>query len=199
MNDTLVTPAHRLNGQLSAVLFDGDALVLAEHNAQPYVVMRALVTAMGLDWASQYVKLTDKFGSTVVEITTVAEDGKPRSMVCLPLRKLPGWLYSLNAGKVRPSLRAKVLRYQAECDEVLWRHWTRQAPLHSQHRLSLTEQAGLLKRRAELRKELAACPDALAAADAYVDYLHVSQLLALAAGPIDALTPALRQHLLPGV
>ena len=70
-----IAPTFHLNGQLSMVLFNEDPLVLAEHNAQPYVVMRALVTAMGLDWRSQYVKLMDKFGATVVEITTVGEDG----------------------------------------------------------------------------------------------------------------------------
>lgn len=121
-----------LAGQLVPVAFQGQTLVLADHNGQPYVVMRALVTAMGLDWRSQYVKLTEKFGATVVEITTVAEDGKLRPMTCLPLRKLPGWLYSLNPGKLSADLRPKVRRYQDECDEVLWQHWSRTyVPQHS--------------------------------------------------------------------
>ncbi len=110
-------------GSLIPVVFGDDTLVLADQNGQPYVVMRPLVSAMGLNWASQFVKITDKFGSTVVEIATVAEDGKPRTMICLPLRKLPGWLYSINPGKVAPALRAKIVRFQEECDEVLWRHW----------------------------------------------------------------------------
>lgn len=108
-----------VNAPLTAVTFDTDTLILAEHNHQPYVAMRPLVTAMGLDWRSQYVKLMEKFGSTVVEITTVAEDGKLRGMVCLPLRKLPGWLYSINPGKVSQELRPKIEHYQNECDEVL--------------------------------------------------------------------------------
>ena len=68
-------PVTPLKGHLSSVVFHGDALVLAEHNAQPYVVMKALAVAMGLDWPSQYIKLTGKFGATIVEITTVGEDG----------------------------------------------------------------------------------------------------------------------------
>ena len=55
--------------------------------------MKAIVEGMGLDWKSQYAKLQgSRFGSTMAEITTVAEDGKRRLMSCLPLRKLPGWL-----------------------------------------------------------------------------------------------------------
>jgi hypothetical protein len=79
---------------------------------------------LGLDWKSQPVKLTEKFGSFTVKITTVAEDGKPREMVCLPLRKFPAWVYSVNPGKVAPELREKILRYQEECDDVLWKYWT---------------------------------------------------------------------------
>ena len=109
-----------LSGQLIPVLFGPDTLILVEHNAQPYVVMKPLVLAMGLDWRSQHVKITDKFQATMVEITTVADDGKPRSMICLPLRKLPGWLYSINPGKLAPALRPTVVRYQEESDEVLW-------------------------------------------------------------------------------
>jgi hypothetical protein len=129
----------KLAGQLIPVVFLNQTLVLVDHNGQPYVVMRALVTAMGLDWASQFVKLTQKFGATVVEITTVAEDGRSRAMTCLPLRKLPGWLYSLNPGKLGAALRPKVLRYQDECDEVLWKHWTgTYVPQHSIANVSLS-------------------------------------------------------------
>ncbi|ASJ24296.1 P22_AR_N domain containing protein [Laribacter hongkongensis] len=35
-------------------------------------------------------------------------------MVCLPLRKLPAWLYSINHNKVKPELQDKIVRYQNE-------------------------------------------------------------------------------------
>ena len=194
-----IAPTFHLNGQLSMVLFNEDPLVLAEHNAQPYVVMRAIVTTMGLDWRSQHVKLMDKFGSTVVEITTVAEDGKPRAMVCLPLRKLPGWLYSINPGKLSEALRPKVLQYQQECDEVLWRHWTNQQPPNAGRGLTAAEHNALLKRRAALRRELAACAAHPVALEAYADYLHASALLGMPVGTLQALAPAARQQQLPGV
>jgi hypothetical protein len=197
--DSVRTPAPiALNGHLSAVLFDGDDLVLADHNGQPYVAMKALVAAMGLAWQPQHAKLTERFASTVTIIVMVADDGKLREMVCLPLRKLPGWLYSINPGKISAELRPKVLRYQAECDEVLWRHWTNQQPLNSQRGLTAAEHNGLLKRRAELRRELGACKSEAAALEVYTDYLHASTLLGIHAGGLQALAPGMRQHAVPG-
>jgi hypothetical protein len=42
-------------------------------------------------------------------------------MVCLPLKFIPGWLFGIQAGRVRAELRDKILRYQRECFDVLWR------------------------------------------------------------------------------
>lgn len=110
--------------QLLPVTFYEDTVVLVDHNNEPYVAMKPVVENMGLNWKSQYDKLTAKFGATMVIITTVAEDGKQREMVCLPLRKFPAWLYSITPNKLAPELRVKVVRYQDECDDALWNYWT---------------------------------------------------------------------------
>ena len=39
-----------------------------------------------MSWKSQQRKLTTRFASTVVIMTTVADDGKQRRMLCLPLK-----------------------------------------------------------------------------------------------------------------
>jgi hypothetical protein len=110
--------------RLIDVVYNNDRLVLADQKGDPWVVMRPLVAAMGLNWAGQYQKIAEKFGAVVGEIQTTGGDGKQYSMICLPLRKLPAWLYSVNPEKLAPELREKVIRYQEECDEVLWRHWS---------------------------------------------------------------------------
>lgn len=114
-----------MNAQLMPVPFRGDTVELVYLDSEPYVAMRPIVVNMGLAWNSQFKKIQERYGSTVMEIITVAEDGKPRGMTCLPLRKLAAWLYSISPNKVAPELRAKIVQYQEECDEVLWRHWTK--------------------------------------------------------------------------
>lgn len=106
------------------VPFHGASLFLAKHNDEPYVPMKPVVEGMGLDWKSQHVKISQRFSKGMVEIT-IPSKGGDQLMSCLPLRKLPAWLYSIQPNKVKAEIRDKVIQYQEECDEVLWQYWTK--------------------------------------------------------------------------
>lgn len=110
---------------LITVPFYGNELFVVAHNNEPYTPMKPIVEGMGLDWKSQFTKLKQRFASTVVEITIVANDGKERLMTCLPLRKLFGWLMTISPNKVNPEIRDTVIKYQEECDDVLYNYWTK--------------------------------------------------------------------------
>lgn len=115
--------------ELVQVVFHGDPLYLVTHDGEPYVPMRPVVEGMGLDWASQFRKLMadqDRF-CVVIMTTQIPGDDQRRETVCLPLRRLFGWLMTISPNKVKPALRERIIRYQQECDDVLWRHWTRKA------------------------------------------------------------------------
>ena len=114
-----------MNTQLIPVPFHQDTLVLVDDNGAPFVAMKSIVENMGLAWPVQYRKLSEKFASTITIMVTVGEDGRSRDMVCLPLRKLPAWLYTVNPNKVTPAIAHKVRQYQEECDDVLWEYWTK--------------------------------------------------------------------------
>ena len=103
---------------MMTVPFHGDSLYVVNHNGEPYVPMKPVVEGMGLAWQSQLAKLRRRFASTITEIVMVAEDGKRRNMVSLPLRKLAGWLQTISPNKVNPKIRDKVIQYQEECDDV---------------------------------------------------------------------------------
>jgi len=110
---------------LLPVAFHGDTLYLVEHNGEPFAPAKPICEAIGLDWSAQFTKLKSadhRWGSE--DVLAVANDGKQRSMICLPVRKLSAWLYSITPAKVAPELRAKIEAYQAECDDALWRYWT---------------------------------------------------------------------------
>lgn len=114
------------------VSFHNDELLIVEYNGQPYTPMKPIVDAMGLDWKSQYRKLTAGYGQNdhtpnrwgVVKIT-IPTLGDMQEAICLPLRKLFGWFNSISPNKVKPELRDKVIMYQTECDDVLWEYWTK--------------------------------------------------------------------------
>ena len=114
---------------LSPVTFHGDTIYAFEHNGEPYAPVRPIVENMGLDWKTQFRKLCagrDRF--RVVKITTqLPGDDQGRKMLCIPARKLAGFLATISHNKVRNGLRAKVLAYQRECDDVLWDYWQSRA------------------------------------------------------------------------
>jgi hypothetical protein len=106
------------------VPFHGATLALIEHNGEPFAAMRPIVEAMGLDWASQFVKLKanqERWG--VVEITTPSAGGMQKTL-CMPVRKLAAFFANIYPNKVAPALRDRIRQYQEECDNALWSYWT---------------------------------------------------------------------------
>ncbi|ETO41340.1 antirepressor [Morganella sp. EGD-HP17] len=107
------------------VPFHGDNLYLVNYDGQPFVAMRPFIEGMGLDWASQYTKIKQRFKTCVVNITMQLPcDNQRRSVVCLALKKLTGWLHTININKVRAEIRDKVAAYQDRSDDVLYEYWT---------------------------------------------------------------------------
>lgn len=106
------------------VPFHGAELYVVNHNGEPYTPMKPIVDGMGMDWKSQYVKLTQRFAKGMVEIT-IPTAGGMQKMICLALRKLAAWLNTISPNKVRPEIRERVIRYQEECDDVLYEYWTK--------------------------------------------------------------------------
>lgn len=108
------------------VPFYGNSLFVVEHNGEAYTPMKPIVEGMGLDWKSQFNKLKSRFNTCVVEITMqLPGDNQRPSVVCMALRKLAGWLHTISPNKVRPEIRENVIRYQEECDDVLYEYWTK--------------------------------------------------------------------------
>lgn len=109
--------------QLSPVPFHGDTIFCINHHNQPYTPAKPIVENLGLGWASQSQKLNanrERWGVTIIVIPS--ESGEQQTL-CIPVRKLPAYLASINPKKVRPELRPKIELYQAESDDALWNYW----------------------------------------------------------------------------
>lgn len=140
--------------QLFPVPFHGDTVVLVGQDNEPYVAMKPIATNMGLSWQGQHEKLGERFASVIREIVTTGGDGKQYGMTCMPLKKLPAWLYSISANKVAPELREKIIRYQEECDDALWNYWTQGVAERPSAVTNTSKQIALSRHRLALLKEL---------------------------------------------
>lgn len=71
-------------------------------------------------------------------------DDQVRSCICLPVRKLFGWLMTISPNKI-PNLdvRAKVVMYQNECDDVLWDYWTKGLAVNKRASITPEQQSEL--------------------------------------------------------
>ncbi|HDP5477653.1 TPA: phage antirepressor Ant, partial [Escherichia coli] len=108
------------------VPFHGAELYVVNHNGEPYTPMKPIVEGMGMDWASQFTKIKQRFKTSIVKITMqLPGDEQCREIICLALRKLAGWLQTISPNKVRPEIRDNVIQYQEECDDVLYEYWTK--------------------------------------------------------------------------
>ncbi|CAM3347922.1 phage antirepressor N-terminal domain-containing protein [Polaromonas hydrogenivorans] len=116
---------------LTLVKFHGATLSVILINGVPHVAIKPICEAIGLDWASQLQRIKrHPVLSTCVVITTMqmSGDDQARDAVMLPLDKLNGWLFGVSVRRVKPELRERLTRYQAECFDALARHFGAAAP-----------------------------------------------------------------------
>ncbi len=105
------------------VEFYGDLLVAAQLADETILVpLRPLCVYLGVDWSSQAKRLRRDpvLGPAVRSVVIMTTDRGERAMLSVPLPLLPGWLFGIQASRVRAELRDKIVRYQRECFEVLW-------------------------------------------------------------------------------
>ncbi|EDV3120275.1 phage antirepressor Ant [Salmonella enterica subsp. enterica] len=128
----------------SYVPFNGQQILTAVAAGVTYVAMRQIVENIGIDWTGQSVKLRkmkDKFNCR--DISMVAADGKLRKLLCIPLKKLNGWLFSINPEKVRADIRDKLIQYQEECFTVLHDYWTKGKAENARKKTSVDDRTPL--------------------------------------------------------
>lgn len=106
------------------VPFYGSDLYVVSVDNEAYTPMRPIIDGMGLTYQGQADKLKSRFAKGVREIMIPTKGGE-QTMLCLALRKLNGWLQTISPNKVRPEIRDSVIRYQEECDDVLYEYWTK--------------------------------------------------------------------------
>lgn len=115
-----------------------------------YVPIRPICDILGVDWSAQYRRtkrdpvLAEELTPCVVITATQGQPDQRREVLCLPLDYMNGWLFGIDANRVRPELRSKVITYQRECYRVLANAFL--AP-HELETTSTAEQQSLIQIR----------------------------------------------------
>ncbi|MGT8014614.1 phage antirepressor N-terminal domain-containing protein [Escherichia coli] len=128
----------------SYVPFNGQQIITAMAAGVAYVAMKPIVENLGMSWSTQQTKLMKQISKfNCVHMNMVAADGKLRKLLCLPLKKLNGWLFIINPEKVRADIRDKLIQYQEECFTVLHDYWTKGKAENARKKTSVDDRTPL--------------------------------------------------------
>lgn len=108
---------------IEVVRFQGDVIQAIRQGNEVWVVVRRVCDALGIAEQRQATKLREKHWATTTLMVAVAEDGKNRELFCVSLDSLPMWLATIEASRVNPESRPKLIAYQRECARVLRDHF----------------------------------------------------------------------------
>lgn len=89
------------------------------------IAIRPICEALGIDRKRQQDKIKEHpILSSVGGLKPLTgADGKQYEMLCLPIRYIFGWLFTINPSNVDEEAREALIRYQQECYDALYQHF----------------------------------------------------------------------------
>ena len=99
---------------------------VSDESGNIFVPVKPICQAIGIDHDAQRqrIKRHRKLSSVAVTVTATGTDGKSYEMLALPLQYVYGWLFSIDLSMVAESALPTVEKYQDECYDVLYHHFT---------------------------------------------------------------------------
>lgn len=111
-----------------SITFHGAQIPCAQDdNGDVFVAIKPICEAIGLKFqnAIDLIK-SDEILSKVYLLRGMPTPGGEQQMSCLPLDYISGWLFSINANRVKPETKELLLAYKRECHKVLHAHFFKQ-------------------------------------------------------------------------
>lgn len=106
--------------------FNGIDIMAVEIDGETYIPIKPICEAIGVEAAPQRAKIQEDDILSAVGTLSVSTgaDGKSYEMLCLPVRYIFGWLFTINPKNVKEEAREKVLEYRRKCYDALYDHFT---------------------------------------------------------------------------
>jgi hypothetical protein len=110
--------------QKEVEFYGDDIIAVRMADGTIHVPVRPICDLLGVTWAAQYRRVNRDavLAEEMQSIAVTTREGDrmvTRNMQCLPLDYVSGFLFGINADRVKPELKDRVIRYQRECHKVL--------------------------------------------------------------------------------
>lgn len=124
------------NYELVTVDFYGQKLISSKNeHGNILVAMKPICENIGLDWEAQRQRIQrdSVLNSSTCVIKAVAEDGKNREMLALPLEMLNGWLFGIDENRIYyPGTKDTIIKYKQECFNALYNYYHKGVAVNQQ-------------------------------------------------------------------
>jgi hypothetical protein len=116
--------------QRTAEFYGEELIALRDGTGAIWVPLRRLCEAIGVAFPSQLTKVTQDpvMSEHLRRAPVTLADGRTYEMECLALKYVRGWLFSINANRVKSEVRDRLIQYQREVIEILDRTFSRDLP-----------------------------------------------------------------------
>ena len=107
-------------------LFDAYIEAFLLNDGELYLPVRQVAEALGLTFSPQLrrMKRDPVIGPTLRKVQPPDEEGawggRRSALTVFPLRYLPGWLMGVQASRLDPALRERILAYKREIAQLGW-------------------------------------------------------------------------------
>lgn len=121
-----------------------------------YVPVKPICEVLGISHPSQTeaIKNHPILTSVVSMIETTGADGKQYDMLCLPIKYVFGWLFSIDARKVKPEASEAVITWQEKVYDALHEKFYLEPLLQKKKLVLILEQENRIHTLKAERKEL---------------------------------------------
>lgn len=110
--------------KLTTIDFHDDTLFAVEDGGTVFLAVKPICDGLGIDPKKQRERIQrDPVLSEGGAMMALPSAGGPQETFCLRLDLLQGWLFGIDAARVAPEARDRVLAYKRECCAVLFRHF----------------------------------------------------------------------------
>jgi P22_AR N-terminal domain. len=148
---TSATAIHPDHVSFESVQFLNQDIDCVLINNNPYVVFKSLVENIGLHWITAFAQIKkDEVLSQALVLTLIPNPKyKGQQVLCMPIKLMPGWLFSVSINRVSESVKPVLLAYRKDVYDVLFNHY------FGKTNTAILEMANIETEISELKKQRA--------------------------------------------
>lgn len=122
MENTEMTILENTATQYDAIMFMGGEIDCILVKEEPQAVVNSMVDNIGLNYRSVHrsIKNDEILAEVCTEWYTPIPKYRGQKVVCMPFQYIPGWLFSIDTGKVNETAKPILKTYKRDCYKVLY-------------------------------------------------------------------------------